>query len=380
MKTDAANYPNIIGDIAERWQVSDDGLRYTFTLRDNVRFHDGTILTSEDVKATYERLRAPPPGVISVRQSRYADIAAIETPDTRSVIFRLAGPNAGMLATFASPVACIYSAARLKEDPNWPATHVMGTGAFTFAEHVKGSHWIGKRFDGYFRAGLPYLDGFRAIAVSGAGAINALAAGQVALAEFRGVGGAERDRIKASRGAQVDFPVSPAMPSHVLRFTAAKAPFNDVRVRRALSLAIDRWGSLDALSRITDARSVGGAMRPGNAMALSDDELAKLPGFWRDAERSRAEAKRLLAEAGVPNLKLTLTNRTVPMPYEAYGIYIIDQWRRIGVTVEQQKLDNPAYFAALRHGVLFSMRRSIFPASTSTIRPRCSRNICPRPR
>jgi peptide/nickel transport system substrate-binding protein len=349
LKVDAAHYPDVVGDLADHWQVSPDGLTYTFTLRDNVHFHDGTLLTSADVKASYERLRAPPPGVVSVRKSRYVDISAIETPDARTVTFRLGKPNASMLSTFASPVGCIYSAARLKEDPNWPATHVMGTGAFSFVEHVKGSHWIGKRFDGYFRSGLPYLDGFKALSISGAGAINALSAGQ-ALAEFRGVGGAERDRIKASRGNLVSFPESPATPSHTLTFNAQKPPFNDVRVRRALTLAIDRWGGLAALSKITDARWIGGAMRPGNPVALPDDELAKLPGFWRDAEASRAEARRLLKEAGVSDLKLTLTNRSVPMPYDAYGIYLIDQWRRIGVTADQVKLDNQAYFAALKQG------------------------------
>ena len=65
-----------------------------------------------------------------------------------------------MLANFASPWNCIYSAAKLAQDPQFPKTHMLGTGAFTFVEHVKGQYWRGKRFDRYFQPGKPYLDGY----------------------------------------------------------------------------------------------------------------------------------------------------------------------------------------------------------------------------
>ena len=91
-----------------------------------------------------------------------------------------------MLDGFASPWNCIYSAAKLKENPKFPETNVLGTGAFTFVSHVKGQSWEGKRFDGYFRPGYPHLDGFKAFFIKGSALATGLAGGQFDI-EFRGV-------------------------------------------------------------------------------------------------------------------------------------------------------------------------------------------------
>src|SRR5271168_1056684 len=123
LKFDAANYPQIVGDLAESWSVSADRRTYTFKLRRNVLFHDGSPLTSADVKASYDRIIHPPEGVLSVRQADYAAVTGIDTPDPLTVVFHLQWPDAAMLANFASPWNCIYSAAKLKEDPLFPKTH-----------------------------------------------------------------------------------------------------------------------------------------------------------------------------------------------------------------------------------------------------------------
>src|SRR6187200_1182362 len=120
LKFDTAHYPKVVGDLAESWTVSPDGLTFTFKLRRNVKFHDGTPMTSEDVKATYERLRKPPPGVQSIREETFKDITTIDTPDPYTVVFKLARTNASMLSSFASPWDCVYSAAKLKTDPKFP--------------------------------------------------------------------------------------------------------------------------------------------------------------------------------------------------------------------------------------------------------------------
>src|SRR5262249_58283611 len=91
--------------------------------------------------------------------------------------------------------------------------------------------------------------------------------------------------------------------------------FDDVRVRQALSLAIDRWGGSDALSKISILKFVGGVMRPGYAMSLPEAELVKLPGFSKDINKSREAAKKLLEQAGVKDLKFKLLNRNIPEPY-----------------------------------------------------------------
>jgi peptide/nickel transport system substrate-binding protein len=345
LEFDTAKYPAIKGDLAESWTVSQDGLTYTFKLRKGVKFHDGSTLTSEDIKATYERLRNPSPGVRSVRQASYADIASIETPDPQTVVFKLKKRNASMLANFASPWDCVYSAAKLKQDPRFPERNILGTGPFTFAGHVAGSHWTGRKFDDYFRKGQPYLNGYVAIFISGAPMVNALSAGEV-LVEFRGQSPADRDRIVKALGDKAVVQEVPWVCSLVVTFNTKKKPFDDARVRRALSLAIDRWGGAQALSKVALVRHVGGILRPGYDLAASEKELLQMPGFSKDINASRAEARKLLKEAGVPNLTFTLTNRNVAMPYTPVGVFLIDQWRQVGVNVKHEQLETRLYLAA----------------------------------
>ena len=345
LKFDAEKYPKIVGDLAESWTVAKDGLTYTFKLRRGVKFHDGSAFSSEDIKATYDRIRKPPPGTLSMREEGYADITAIDTPDAQTVVFRLKKPNASMLSNFASPWDCVYSAAKLKQDPRFPERNIMGTGPFTFVEHVAGSHWTGKKFDGYFEKGKPHLNGYVALFVAGAPMVNALAAGEI-MAEFRGHSPADRDRLVKTLGDKAVVQESPWVCSLVVTFNTKKKPFDDQRVRKALSLSIDRWGGAQALQKIALVRHVGGLLRPGYDLALSEADLVKMPGFSKDINASRAEAKKLLAEAGQPNLTFTLTNRNVPMPYTPVGVFLIDQWRQIGVTAKHEQLETKLYLAA----------------------------------
>jgi peptide/nickel transport system substrate-binding protein len=345
LKFNTAKYPAIQGDLAESWTVSKDGLTYTFKVRKGVKFHDGSTLSSEDIKATYDRLRNPPPGVLSIRQASYADIASIDTPDPLTVVFKLKKPNASMLTNFASPWDCVYSAAKLKQDPKFPERNILGTGPFTFAGHVAGSHWTGRKFDGYFEKGKPYLNGYLAVFIAGAPMVNALAAGEV-LVEFRGHSPADRDRLMKALGDKAMVQESPWVCSLVVTFNTKKKPFDDVRVRRALNLAIDRWGGAQALSKVALVRHVGGILRPGYDLAASEKELVTYPGWSKDINKSREEARKLLKEAGVPNLSFTFTNRNVAMPYTPVGVFLIDQWRQVGVTVKHEQLETRLYLAA----------------------------------
>ena len=105
------------------------------------------------MKATYDRLRNPPQGVVSTRKATFGDIGTIETPDAAHRRLQDEGVNAAMLEHFASPWNCIYAAKDLAADPNAPKTKINGTGPFTFVEHVKGSHVSGKKNDGLFQEG-----------------------------------------------------------------------------------------------------------------------------------------------------------------------------------------------------------------------------------
>jgi peptide/nickel transport system substrate-binding protein len=336
LKFDAANYPQIIGDLAESWSVSADRLTYTFKLRPNILFHDGSPMTSADVKASYERIVHPPPGVVSARKVDYAAISSIETPDPLTVVFRLQWPEAAMLANFASPWNCIYSAARLAVDPQFPKTNILGTGAFAFAEYVKGQFWRGKRWDRYFLPGRPYLEGYQADFIPGNAVMAAYKSGRIA-AEFRSITPPQRDDLVEVLGDRIEISESPWLSNLLVVFNTKKAPFDDARVRRALSLAIDRWGAVAKLQGSTFLKYVGGVMRPGSNMATPEAELVTIPGFSRDIAVARAEARRLLDEAGVHDLKLTVTVRDIPMPHYAGADLLADSWRQIGVETTQDR-------------------------------------------
>jgi ABC-type transport system substrate-binding protein len=124
----------IVGDLAASWTAARDGRAYTFSLRRGVRFHDGSELTSADVKASYDKIIFPPPGVVSNRQGEYRSVEAVEAPDPSTVVFRLKWPAASFVASLASPFNWIYKADILARDVHWYEKNVMGTGPFLFVE------------------------------------------------------------------------------------------------------------------------------------------------------------------------------------------------------------------------------------------------------
>lgn len=349
LKHDQDRFPEVKGDLAESWTMSSDGTTYVFRLRDGVLFHDGTPLTSADVKASYERILNPPPGLNSVRRANLAPIAAIETPDPRTVVFRLRAPDAAMLTEFASPWNCVYSAAKLAIDPLYPSKEVMGSGPFVFASRTPGDHWAGRRFDRYFVPGQPFLDGFRLIYMTGAAIPNALQGGAID-AEFRFLTPAQRNRLVETMGNRVTVQETTLSSAIVLAFNTEKPPFDDVRVRRALSLAIDRNGAAASMKRVTNTNIVGGFLPPGSAFAATARELEAHPGLGGSAEANRAEARRLLAEAGAANLSFKLLNRNAQDPWATLGIFVLDQWRRIGLQIEQTAVDVPTHVTMLASG------------------------------
>jgi peptide/nickel transport system substrate-binding protein len=379
LKFDTTNYPQVIGDLAESWSISPDKLTYNFRLRSNVLFHDGAPLTSSDVKASYQRILHPPPGVISARQSDYASIVAIDVPDPLTIIFHLQRPDAAMPARFASPWNCIYQGARLDADPQFPRTHVLGTGPFVFVEHKTGEHWIGRRWDHYFQPGKPYLDGYEADFMSGSSVVKSMQAGEV-MGGFRSFAPAERDELEATLGDRINVQESPWLFNLMLVFNSKQPPFNDPRVRRALSLAIDRWGMANTLSHTTVLKFVGGLMRPGFEMATPEAALATLPGFSHDIAASREEARRLLAEAGLHDLKITLVSRDLPSAYGPSAEAVLDAWRAIGVTANEVRLNAKDWHMALESGhftVAFDYEGDAFDDPTLQLAKYVSHSVSP---
>src|SRR6266481_9620143 len=340
-----------VGDLAESWTVSKDGMTYTFKIRHGVKFHDGSVLTSKDIKASYDKIIFPPAGMKSLRKEAYEVIEVVEAPDPSTVRFRLKRPESSLLLNLASPWNWVYKADLLAKDIHWYEKNVMGTGAFTFVEHVKGSHMVGKKNPDYWDKGKPYLDGYRAIFISSSSAQVAAIRGERAHIQFRGFSPAERDSLVQALGSKITVQESPWDCLSLVAMNHERKPFDDKRVRRALTLALDRYEGSKNLSRIAVVREVAGVQVPGTPWATPPAELEKLAGYGRDITKARAEARRLLREAGVPEgFSFTFKNRGIPMPYETMAIWLIDQWRQIGLNVKMETVEPSAMVAVVRRG------------------------------
>jgi peptide/nickel transport system substrate-binding protein len=344
-------YPKIIGDLAASWTVSEDGLTYTFTIHQGVKFHDGSDLTSADIKASYEKIIWPPEDVISVRKETFQAVDSISTPDPHTIVFSLKYPSASMLANLASPWNVIYPKKYLDQDPNYFKTHMLGSGPFKFKRYIRGSTFEVVRNPDYWVKGRPYLDGVKFFFIKDLSArAKSLRANQTDI-EFRNMPPAEVEAMLKQKGDALKVQYPGWVTFWGVAPNTTRPPLNDERVRKALTLAIDRYDMAETLYPLTGLNGVGGLMRPGTPWALDAEELAELPGYSKDSAASRAQAKRLLAEAGYDEnhpLKLVLKNRSVKLPYIDFGVYLISAWQKVGVQVKHQLEETAAWRTSQR--------------------------------
>ncbi|MGE5270341.1 MAG: ABC transporter substrate-binding protein [Thiohalocapsa sp.] len=345
---------------------TDDGKTYTFKIRDGVKFHDGTPLTAADVAASWNEIAFPPQGVFSARKSFYEMVDKIEAPDPHTVVFHLKFATGAFIPALADPFAFVYPKAQLDKDPHWFEKNVLGSGPFKFVSYEAGQSIKGVRNPDYYHKGKPYLDGIVGIfAPKQATRVDAIRSDRAAM-EFRGLPPSAVDELKKALDGNIEVQQSVWNCGSDMFFNHKKKPFDDARVRRALSLAIDRWGGAEALSKIAIVKAVGGIVFPESPLAMSKEQLHEVAGFWPDINKSRAEAKRLLQEAGVTNLSFEFLNRDVDQPYKYVGIWLVDQWSKIGVHVTQKVVPSGPWFAALRSGN-FSVAH--YPICHSTVNP-----------
>ena len=336
-------------------EISADKLTWTIKLRTDVKFHDGTALTSEDIVATYNKIVFPPASVISARQGAYAAVDKIEATDPSTVVFKLKYATGSFQANLTSPWNFVYSAAKLKQDIKFYEKNVMGTGPFKYVSNVKGSEWVATKNPDYYGkdksgAKLPYLDGYKALIITDATAgVNAIRSKQ-AMIEFRGFTPQQRDTLASALGTQLAIQDGPWVCVNYIVPNIKNPKFADVRVRQALNLAIDRWTGGEQLAKQTIVKDVGGLMRPKGPFAMSDADLQKIQGFSKDAAAAKEQAKKLLADAGASNLSFKFLNRNIDTPYTPVAVFLIDQWRQVGITATHEQKDTAAYTADRNNG------------------------------
>jgi peptide/nickel transport system substrate-binding protein len=329
---------------------TDNGKSYTFKIRQDVKFHDGSKLTAQDVATSWQYIVKPPKGVTSARQTFYEMVDSVEATDDNTVVFKLKYATNAFLPALADPYAFIYKKEILEKDPHWFEKNVMGSGPFKLVSYEVGQSIKGERNKDYYHKGQPYLDAIVGIfADKQSVRVDALRADRAAI-EFRGLPPSARDQLTKELGDKIWVQDSDWNCGNILTPNHQRKPFDDVRVRRALALAIDQWKGAPALAKIANVRTVGGIVFPGSPLAATKAELEQMPGFWPDIEKSRAEAKRLLKEAGAEGLKFELLNRNVDQPYKFVATWVIGEWKKIGLNVEQKVVPTGPWFSNMRAG------------------------------
>ncbi len=299
IRRDPRDGQTIIPDLAHRWEISPDGKTYTFFLRQGVKFHDGADFTAEDVKATFSRIIWPPKGFSSPRTPLFAAVSEIDIRDPYTIEFKLREPRPSsfMLGAFASGWNIIVRKKTLEEN-DYSLRNIMdypGTGPFRHVSRKDKEVWILEKNPNYWNKGLPYLDRLEIyhLAPWSPDLSAALLAGKIDYA--RTVDPVAAKKIRATPGmTHIEFYQSVI---HGVWVNNTKKPLDDLRVRRAMHLALDRHALVDVVQDTTPTL-VGGFIYPFSEWATPGEDLSRRLGYQRDPKPAIQEARRLLAEAG----------------------------------------------------------------------------------
>jgi peptide/nickel transport system substrate-binding protein len=293
----------IIPDLAQRWEVSPDGKKYTFHLRKGVKFHDGADFTAEDVKATYERIVRPPKGIVIPRTPLFATVGDIVVVDPHRIEFRLteARPKAYMLGAFASGWNVIVRKKSLEEHQgnlrqvmNYP-----GTGPFKHVSRQDKEVWIQERNPNYWNKGLPSVDRLEIYNLPPFSPElgSSFLSGKVDYARLLDpVSWRKAKEMKGVTAGVFNQSVIQAFWTNTVKNKALADP----RVRRAIHLAMDRHALVEVV-KDTAPMQVGGFVYPFHEMSTPRADLEKKLGYQKDMKPAVQEARRLMKEAGYGN-------------------------------------------------------------------------------
>ena len=333
-------------DLAESYTVSDDGLTYTFKLRDGVKFHNGRLMTSADVKYSFERAVSPATqspgggyfsmigGYDDVTGGKATTLSGIETPDDKTVIFKLSRPDATFLHLMAINFGFIVPKEEVeKAGADWGKKPV-GTGAFKFVEWVPGQNIKLERNKDYYRAGVPYLDNITfefgqdptvAVLRLKKGEIDIVGDG-VPPAQFTEIMGDPANKDLIAEGNQLH--------TGYVTMNVTQPPFDNLKVRQAVNMAINK----DRIVRLINNRAAPASQALPPAMPGYNPDNK---GYAYDPEG----AKKLLAEAGVGEIATELYTMNVdPNPRIAQAIQ--QDLAAVGIKAEIRSLAQAEVIAA----------------------------------
>ena len=341
----------VVGDLAEKWSVSPDGKTYTFQLRKGVKWHDGQPFSSADVKATFDRVLNPDFKSPKCGASLKPMVGSVEAVDASTVTFQLKFAAAPFLPSVASAWCRIAAKHILAKygDLNAPEAQI-GTGPFKFKKYERGSLIEWERNPDYFIKGLPYLDGVKQfILVAGPTQLAAAKASKVMMWDaWPPMRKTQADELQRARD-DVDIYQAPINTMFVIFLNAAKAPFNNADLRRAVNLAIDRQ---ELVAKALEGAGVPCAILDPKLVgdfALPLDEVAKTPGCRQPKEQDIAEAKKLVEKHHPGGLDIEIATRAVGN-YVDRSQVVIAQLRKIGIRGTLKTHESAAGYAAFGKG------------------------------
>ena len=327
----------ITPELATDWQISDDGMEFTFNLREGVKFHDGSDFSADDVVTTFDRIIFPEKyeGMTSVSQSLFDAIGGIEKVDDYTVKFTLSKPRVWQFDLFSMTSAVIYPSDVLEAKNYDLKTEVApGTGPFKLVDHKQAEVWEFEANAEYWNPELPYVDTVLMQHVPawtdrGTAVLTGNADFSWNVSRDTWDQGTERPEIS---NALLDN-----FGALEVKWNNEKAPFDDPTFKRAVHLAINRHQAVDVYRE--EVNIVSRWMSKAGEGATPDDELYQIPGYKRENADDIAEAQKLLADAGFADGEglrtFKLVSASVPGHAEVLSPFFVEQLKtNLGMEVE----------------------------------------------
>jgi peptide/nickel transport system substrate-binding protein len=316
----ADNDGSLLPGLAEEYEVSDDGLTYTFHLREGVTFHNGDPLTAEDVKYTFERLTGLGGG--DPLNANFDFIESVEASDEHTVVFQLEQPNSAFLPYLTAQDSAILPASNDGSHNENP----IGTGPFKFESYNPGSDLVVTKNEDYWEEGIPYLDEatFRFQSDSQT-ALMSMMSGELDLMDV------EPHRLSE---VEDDFTIElqQANSTLLVGYNHDREPFNDVNVRKAINYAIDT-------DQIIDIAFSGYAEKLGSHMSPAMGSIHR-EGLEDVYDRDVDKAKELLAEAGYADgFNTTITISAHREVYADIAQVVVENLREVGIEVDIEVIE-----------------------------------------
>ncbi len=336
---------SIVPDLAESWAWSADKNTLTFKLRQGVKWHDGHPFTSADVKCTFDMLMGKSPQKFrqNPRKSWYDQVADVTTNGDFEASFNLKRPEPALLALLASGYTPVYPC---HVSPAEMRTHPIGTGPFKFVEFKANESIKLVRNSDYFKKGLPHLDGIEfTIIPNRSTAILAFVAGKFDMTFPTEVSIPLLKDVKTQTPNAVCV-VEPINVATNIIVNSSNPPFDNLDIRRALALALDRKAFIAIL--FEGQADIGGAMQPApeGLWAMPKEMMETIPGYGPDVNANREDARKLMQKAGYgpdKHLQIKVSTRNIPI-YRDPAVILIDQLKAIYIDAELEVVDTAQWF------------------------------------